>query len=195
MQNRRKIHFIKKRFQARFIALFCMLVFFGSVTIGGVLYYIINERITETLYRSHIKVRTVGEIVGPVILRVNVAVTIFIIVLGLLLAYLLLRRIEKQLLPFKDYSDRLAEGDLTVSVPDGDDELTADLTEGFNTMIDRLRDRFDSMKRRLVTIDDLLKKLEEITDERREVIRIEPILKELEKEIQGMKEDTETFKI
>ncbi len=195
MQDRRKIHFIKKRFQARFIALFCILVFLGSVTIGGVLYYIINRRLTETLYHSHIKVKTVGEIVGPEIVRVNLIVTLCIIAIGFLLAYVVLKRIERRLLPFRVYSERIADGDLTVGVPEQGNDLTDELSGGFNAMVDGLRERFNAIKMRLVTIDGLLQKIDDMADEKKDTGMIEPLLKEVEREVEGMRRDAGGFKV
>ena len=195
MQNRRKIHFIKKRFQARFIALFCILVFLGSMVIGIVLYYTIDNRLTGTIYHSHIKVRTVGEIVGPAIFRVNAIVTLCIIAIGFLLTYIILKRIERRLLPFKVYSDRLAEGDLTVRAPEQEDDLTDELGEGFNAMVDGLKERFKTIKMRLSTIDNLLQKIEDMAEEKKDTAMIEPLLKEVEREVEGMKNDAEGFKV
>ena len=195
MQDRRKIHFIKKRFQARFIALFCILVFLGSVTIGGVLYYIINRRLTETLYHSHIKVKTVGEIVGPEIVRVNLIVTLCIIAIGFLLAYVVLKRVERRLLPFRVYSERVADGDLTVGAPEQKDDLTGELSQGFNAMVDGLKERFDAIKMRLVMIDSLLQRIEDMSDKKMDASTIDPIFKEIEKEVNEMKRVVEGFKV
>lgn len=195
MYDRRKIHFIKKRVQVRFMALFCLLVLLGSVAMGGALYYLIDKRLTETLYQSHIKIRMVGEIVGPVIFNINTIVSLMVIVLAFILAYTVTRRVEKQVLPFMDFAERLGRGDLTLEVPYPNHDLMEDLTIYLNSMIRVLRGRFDLMREHLSSIKNLAEGLEEKIRGNRPLEELKPLYKTLEERIGELGKEVEWFKV
>ncbi|MFQ5901063.1 MAG: hypothetical protein ACE5IH_05850 [Thermodesulfobacteriota bacterium] len=145
MHNRRKIHFIKKRFQARFIIGFCSLIFLESLTSGIILYYVLNNTLTEAVFHVHLKAQTTGEIILPILVNINIIIAVVVISISIIMEAISIRRIKKTLFVFKEALTKVEYGDLRVRVSPKPYVLTDRLTGCFNDMVKSLRDKFDSM--------------------------------------------------
>jgi methyl-accepting chemotaxis protein len=117
MHQRRKTYYnIKKKFQRRFIGSFCFLFLLESVCIGILLYYLLNKTLSEALFVSHLKVRTTGEIIAPILLHANTSIAVIVVLAAAVFFFLSVNRIEATLHVFKNASEKVAHGNLTVTL-------------------------------------------------------------------------------
>lgn len=153
MHKRRKTYNIKKKFQTRFVFSFCFLFILESACIGIVLYYLLDKVLSEALFVSHLKVRTTGEIVAPILLHVNTSIAVIVILVAAVFFLVFVRRIEKTLFVFKEASEKVVNGDLTVTVSPQPSALTDRLTNCFNDATINLRKTLDSANDELIKIE------------------------------------------
>ena len=153
MHKRRKIYNIKKKFQTWFITSFCFLFILESASIGIVLYYLLNKALSEALFVSHLKVRTTGEIVVPILLHANTSIAVLIILVAVVFFLVSVRRIEKKLFAFKEASEKVVNGDLTVRVSPQPSALTDRLTNCFNDATINLQKTLGSANDELIKIE------------------------------------------
>ncbi len=195
MRNRRRIFFIKKRFQSRFIILFCLITLIGSVSLGITLYYLINKKLTAMLYLSHIRIRSVGEIIGPLIFNVNILISSIIIVIAFIVVYVVSRRVEMHLKPFKTFSERVAYGDLSAEVPYLHYDLTDELTTHFNSMVGALGGRMELIKAHLASIKSLVKRLNDMNNANRPLDDLKLVYNDLSERVSELQKEIERFKV
>lgn len=157
--RKRRQYFIDKRFQTRFILIFCLLVIMWTVLTSAVLYYFINNKLESEYYSSHLNFTTTGEIIAPIIFKVNFIAVAIISILAFITALLYVRRVENNFAKFKDAAIKITEGDLTITMPKiimG--STTDDLSENFNAMIASMRQGMVSISNRANVLDDEIKK-------------------------------------
>lgn len=159
--KRRRIYFIKKRFQAMFILGFSILIVLESLTIGALLYYLLYNRLNEAIYRSHIKIKTTGELIAPILINVNTAVAITVILIAIIFLLIIARRVEYSLGIFMESATRIGSGDLTCRIDDQYHLLTADLAHSFNKMTEGIKEKVDALKVNLEGIEDGIKSLDQ----------------------------------
>jgi methyl-accepting chemotaxis protein len=157
MQDRRKRYFIKSGFQTKFIISFCLLILVESIAIGVLLYFLINKGITESMYVSHFKIKTTGEIVAPIIYYVNIVAAAATVLSALVLSFFTISRIERSLVKFKEAAGKVKEGDLTVKLTHKYLDLTDELSNSFEGMLDGLCEKVKSMNSELNVIGDKVK--------------------------------------
>lgn len=138
--QKRRYYFIDKWFQSRFILIFCLFAIFWSVMTGMILYYMINNEIEAAYYSSHMKFTTTGEMIVPILIRVNLISAAVVSLFAFLMVLLDIKRLENYFMKFKDVADKIVEGDLTVAMPHtfmGD--IIDDVEDNFNAMTENIR--------------------------------------------------------
>jgi hypothetical protein len=80
--HKRQQFFVKGNFQIAFITGFIMLLFIEVIGAGVCIYRLSYEAIEASTYRSHISLESASQIIGPVILKVNMYVIFTSIILA-----------------------------------------------------------------------------------------------------------------
>jgi hypothetical protein len=70
-RGHRRRYFVQRRFQGRFIAAFVALAVAGGVAAAVISGVLVHRELTATLFRAHIAERSTGEMVLPLLVRVN----------------------------------------------------------------------------------------------------------------------------
>lgn len=78
--NRRRNYFIKKKFQANFIIRFCLLVIFGALMSGVIVYLASTSTVTTTFDNSRLTMKSTADFILPAVLLSSAVV---IVVIGL----------------------------------------------------------------------------------------------------------------
>jgi methyl-accepting chemotaxis protein len=103
----------------------------------------VDKELAVELYKSHIKIRTTGEIIRPILIRLNIIVLPFIIAIASIAVILLTRVIEIPLGDFKEVVRDFEGGSFgrrfSGDVPDK-------LSTGFNNMADEYEGTFITLK-------------------------------------------------
>jgi methyl-accepting chemotaxis protein len=129
--GKRKIYFINKDFQSRFILRFVAVATIWAAATIMLFVYLAGKRLDAIRYSSHIDIKTTSELLLPVAVGVH---TISFLVFAGILAYtikMLWKRLSPPLYSLKKDIVRIAGGDLAseVSLSQGEEfqQLAADL--------------------------------------------------------------------
>jgi methyl-accepting chemotaxis protein len=138
-RDRRRIHFIKKGFQAALIVIFVAVAALSVMGAAVALDLQVREALRASMYRSHIPLESTGEVIFPRVVRV-VAVVFAVFLLAVsALTLLVLNRVGREFRTLERAMARLGNGDLSASV-DGA-RWIPDLARLFNDATAALRNR------------------------------------------------------
>lgn len=157
--KRRRIYFIKKGFQAMFILGFFLLIVLEFLGIGTLLYFLLDNRLSAAIYMGHIKVKTTGELIKPVLINVNTAVALTVVLTAIILALIIIRRVEHSLNIFREAAKRVRNGDLTYRIDYQSHGLTGELIRFFNKMVGRIKEEVDALKSDLDGVEEEIRDL------------------------------------
>jgi len=138
---KRRTYYIKKVYQRRFIMKKVSLVIVGTLAANGLLYIFLQKWINDAMYRVHINVRSVSDVIASPILFTNLIV--FFLALGgsFLMISLGRRKLDMQFNSFVEGLRSLNRGDLTAEMKDLSNGDFVELSSGFNNTVRRLREK------------------------------------------------------
>ncbi len=145
--NNRKIYFIQKDFQSRFILRFVAIATSWAVVTVLLFAYLAKKRLDTLRYSSYVDIRTTSDLLLPITITAHV---ISLVIFAAILAYMiysLWKRLSSPLQKIKAAISRIAAGDLTGKVTVEHDEEFQNLAED----LDRMR---SSLSERIVRIKD-----------------------------------------
>ncbi len=136
MSRQRRIVYIKKDFQLRFILRFCAIVALGSLISAAALYYFSSDTITSTFHNSRLAMQTTSQVILPALL---ITMLINVVIAGAAVAFISLynsHKIAGPLFRFEKELNILAEGDYThrLNLREGDQLI--DLATSLNKFIE-----------------------------------------------------------
>ncbi len=88
----RRRFFVQRRFQGRFIAIFCVLALLAAAVAAAATGMAVDAALKEAMFRAHFSERSTGEIVLPVLLKLNALVAAAATLVSVLVAALIFRR-------------------------------------------------------------------------------------------------------
>ncbi|HSH71267.1 MAG TPA: methyl-accepting chemotaxis protein [Deferrisomatales bacterium] len=137
----RRILFIEKAFQLRFIAKVTAVVVLGTALTGGLLYLLADKEFGRAFYSAHYQARSSWELLLPAVLAASFLSMCIVAMVAVVLTLYDSHRIGGPMYRFRANLETIAGGDLTLvtHLRDGD-ELRA-LTEAMNGMTQSLRDK------------------------------------------------------
>lgn len=156
---KRRNFFIKKRLQSKFIFGFSLTVVVGFLASWAFVYYTIDKRLSEELYRSHIKIETTGEIISGVLLKINLVAIPLLILSAIAVGVFIVRNVTGPLRNFKEALEDFGRADLT---PKTLKNVPPELSMSYNTMIDNFSKTLRSIKRKGDELEKIIEELERI---------------------------------
>lgn len=166
---KRRIYFIEKSFQTRFILKFCVLVAVGGLLTIGMLYVLAMQSTTVSFVNSRVVVRTTADFILPIVIQTVAIVTILVGLATIVVTLFVSHKIAGPLYRFKKVMQALAEGNFSSDFRIRHLDQLQDLANAFNTMIVKIRtdlktlkDNFRSLKEKLDNISE-----QEITEHKR----------------------------
>lgn len=187
---KRKIYFIEKEFQAKFIFKFCILVAIGGLLTVGILYLMAMQSNTVSFVNSRVVVCTTADFILPILIQTVAIVTVIVGLATILVTLFVSHKIAGPLYRFKKVMQALIEGDFSSDFKIRHLDQLQDLADTFNTMIVKirtelkaLRDNFAALKTKL---DDIAEN--EVSEHKRPYLNeLKRISIELNKIIQQFK--------
>jgi len=144
--NYRKIYFIKKDFQSRFILRFVAIASVWAAATVVLFGYLAEKRLEEIRYSTHITIKTTSELLMPSTISAHV---VSLLIFAGILAYTmrsLWQSLSVPLFTIKKDIERIAGGDLTSEVALREHDEFQDLAVDLDTMRSKLRERIVSIK-------------------------------------------------
>jgi len=117
-ENIRKNYFIQKRFQAKFIFQFCLLVIIGLALSGGALFAYLYSKgtVTTAFVNSHLSIITTADYILPIVVAVSIVTMILISIATAITVMYLSHRIAGPLFNITKNLKTIGEGDLSLKI-------------------------------------------------------------------------------
>ena len=147
--HRRKQHFIKKGYQARFIFKFCLLVLVGGLLSTGLLYALSRGTLTSSFENSRLTVESTSVAILPAVVYTNLITLLLITVATILVVLYVSHKIAGPLFRFEKDLSEIAQGDLTKVIRLRRKDEVKDMAETLNRMTASLRERLVEVQARL----------------------------------------------
>ena len=154
---KRRTYYIKKAFQRRFIIRKIALVVVGVLAANLLLYIFLQKWIDDAMYRVHINVRSVSDVImtplfftNPIIFSLALGASFLMISLGR-------RRLDRQFHCFVEGLREVNRGDLTIEMKDLSNGDFDGLSGGFNHTVRRLREKIILIESGVVEVETIAK--------------------------------------
>lgn len=157
---KRRNYFIKKGLQSKFIFGFTLKVVLGFLASWLFVYYTVDKRLSEALYRSHITIGSTGEIIGDILLKVNLFAVPLLLLSAVGVGIYLVRHVTAPLWKFKEALEDFGRADLTQKTFFKDD--FPELSKSYNTMIENYSTVLSSVKGKGDELEKLIEELDRI---------------------------------
>lgn len=158
---KRRVYFIEKSFQAKFIMKFCGLVVFGGLLTMGLLYLWATKATTVSIVDSRVIVTTTAHYMLPLLIQTFVIVTLVIAIAAILLTLFVSHKIAGPLYRFKKVMEVISEGDFLSQVKIRKGDQLQDLAKIFDEMITKNRVKLKALKADLGIFREKLENISE----------------------------------
>jgi len=155
---RRRRYFINKGLQSRFILTFALIVVVAFFLNWQLVYYMVDKELAVELYKSHIKIRTTGAIIKPVLIKMNMILVPLLVVATTSAVILLTRAIELPIAGFRDAVEAFGEGKLSTRFTD---KAPGDLATGFNRLAEQYEGSFTRVDEEIRALESVVATIEE----------------------------------
>ncbi len=159
--QRRRIYFIEKKFQFRFILKFCVIVILGGLLTIGLIYYFAKQSTTVSFVNSRAVVKSTADFLLPILVQTVLVVMIFVGFATIILTLFVSHKMSGPLYRFKEVMDALGEGDYLSDFKIRKLDQMQDFANAFNEMIKKIRTQISVIKNESL---DLQKKLDSISE-------------------------------
>lgn len=157
MINKRRNYFINKTLQSRFIFGFTLKVVLGFLASWYIVYYLVDKKLSEAIYRSHINIGSTGEIIGDILLKVNLVAVPILVLAAIVLGEVMLKKITGPLKKFKEALEDFGRADLSTKILK---DAPSELSVSYNTMVTAFSKVFRSIKGKRDELDKVADELE-----------------------------------
>lgn len=153
-QHARKIYFIKKDFQKRFISEYILLTLLGVVIANLLLYILLIKGVDDAFYKAHIGITTTSEVVlSPLFFTATVVIALAV---AAVLATTVVNtwKVRNRLRCLAEGIYGLKTLDLTVQIKSyHGDLLIAEVRGIFNNSVKRLNEKIGSVKSEILALE------------------------------------------
>lgn len=145
-EHKRRQHFIKKDFQARFIIKFCLLVLAGAVISTLLVYLFTHGTLTSSFKHSRLVIRTTAEAILPAVLYTNLITLGLISLASIGITLFVSHKIAGPMYRMEEDLKVIARGDLKKKIRFRRDDQMTPLAESVNAMTASLNGKLKKLK-------------------------------------------------
>lgn len=158
---KRRVYFIEKKFQAKFILKFCALVALGGLLTIGLLYLLAMRSTTVSFVNSRVVVRTTADFLLPVLIQTVAIATIIVGLATIAVTLFVSHKIAGPLFRLKKVMGELENGDFSADFHIRHLDQLQDLATAFNEAIRKIREKIQALKDGLKVLKDGLDDISE----------------------------------
>lgn len=187
---KRRIYFIEKSFQAKFILKFCALVVFGGLLTIVLLYLLAMRSTTVSFINSRVVVRTTADFILPILIQTVAIVMIIVGFATVMVTLFVSHQIAGPLYRFKKIMQALAEGDFSGDFRIRLQDQLQELSTVFNHMITVTRSQIKTLRDNFLSLKDKLDNIsqDEVSEQKRTILsELQSIAVELNRIIRHFK--------
>jgi methyl-accepting chemotaxis protein len=142
----RRILYIKKDFQFRFILKFCLLVLVGGMISTGVLAYFSKGTLTSSFENSRLMIQKTSLAILPQVVYTNLITLVLISAATIAVTMLVSHKLAGPLFRFEADLKVIGEGDLTKVVRLRKEDQLKDMVQSLNNMTTSLHDKVSDIR-------------------------------------------------
>lgn len=151
---KRRIYFIEKSFQSKFILRFCGLVSAAGLLTIALIYFLAMRSTTVSIVNSRVLVKTTADFLLPLLLQTVGIVMIAISLATIIVTLLASHKIAGPLYRFKKALADLSEGDFSGEVKIRRFDQLQDLAVSFTDMITKTRGELKAIKDNIAALKE-----------------------------------------
>jgi methyl-accepting chemotaxis protein len=152
---KRKIVFIEKPFQTKFIFKFCLLALASMILASVVLYLISADTYTMTYRYSRLDMSPTSDAIGPALLGTNLAVLVALIAATIYLTLYISFRIGGPLFRFSQDMKMIGEGNLVKRINLREGDQLRKFAQVINDMAEQLHARASTIQEDIAQLNSL----------------------------------------
>ncbi|NQU74308.1 MAG: HAMP domain-containing protein [Candidatus Omnitrophica bacterium] len=195
-QNRRRNHFIKKRFQAKFILKFCLLIILSCFLMGVLVYFLSAKTTTTSFEDLHLIVKSTADFILPALVLSSLIAIIIISLASVGVVLFISHRIAGPLYRFEKSIEQIANGDLTVNTHLREKDEIKILADSLNELVNKMRESIAASQRGVTELENkAIHVKERLTKLGIAQNEIDEILKPCETVLIQLKQDLSHFKV
>ena len=149
---KRKIRFIRKDFQLRFILKFCLLVLAGTAISTGVLFFLSSGTLTSSFQNSRLVIKSTSAAILPLLLYTNLITLALITLATIVVTFIISHRLFGPLYRFKMDLAEIGKGDLIKEVRLRNKDQLTDFVLTINNMTSSLNSRVSDIEADLAEV-------------------------------------------
>ena len=187
---RRRHYFIDKKFQARFIVKFSLLVLAGGCVTIALLYFLGMQSQTVAIQNSRVVAKTTADFILPLLLQAVITVTLAVGITAGILSLLVSHKISGPLYRFRKVMESLESGDFSSEFHIRSKDQFHELAEEINRMIRNTKQELLKLKDNLASLKQKLDGLsgEDLPENKRAALtELKKITEELDRAIRHFK--------
>lgn len=157
--NRRRIYFIDKSFQFKFIVKFCTLIVIASLLTGILIYYFNRQTTTVAFENLKVVVKSTASFILPIVIQILIIVTLLVGSGMIIVTLVTSHKIAGPLYRLKVDLERIKNGDFSFTIKiRAKDQLQKVISEfddmrlGIKDSISTLRGNWESVKTSLLKL-------------------------------------------
>ena len=165
--QKRRVRFIKKDFQVRFILKFCLLVLAGTALSTGALFFFSSGTLTSSFQDSRLVIKSTSLAILPVVLYTNLITLALIALATAVVTFIISHRLFGPLYRFEKNLEEIGNGNLVKKIRLRKKNQLTDFVATINNMTSSLNSRVSHIEVGLAEIIETapLKNLPEETTE------------------------------
>lgn len=141
MKFKRRRYVVNKSLQVRYTLFFVISCLLGSIIATIAFNYLALKKFEALIWRTHINVKTTGEIVKPIFMYINAIDTLFVSILLIIIGILMIRKTAGPIYRMITDIMKVANGDLSVDITLRQKDEFKDVANELNNMVRNLRGR------------------------------------------------------
>lgn len=158
---KRRIYFIEKSFQAKFILRFCSLVALAGLLTIVMVYFLAMRSTTVSIVNSRVLVKTTADFMLPILIQTIIVVVVIASLATIVVTLLASHKIAGPLYRFKRSFEDLSNGDFSKDVKIRRFDQLQDVADAFNNMILKVRAGIKGIKEDVAALDQKIKEIPE----------------------------------
>ncbi|KPK41656.1 MAG: hypothetical protein AMJ78_04905 [Omnitrophica WOR_2 bacterium SM23_29] len=195
-KNRRRIYFINKKFQTKFILRFCLFVIFTSLVMIGLVYILSTKTTTTSFENLRLIVKRTSDFILPTLILSGLIASILVGSACIIIILFVSHRIAGPLYRLEKSLTEIGKGNLAVDVRlRKTDEIKA-LAASVNNMIRNLRDPISISQEKIKELENDVSRIKnELQQKGIAENEIDKTLRPFAQKIQQIKHNLSYFKI
>ena len=156
---KRRTYYIEKKFQAKFIIQFCLLLATGSLLTVALVYWLARHSTTVAIVNGHVAVHSTAEYLLPLMLQTVFIELVVASLATIVMTLLASHKIAGPLYRLKVMFSGLAEGDLSAKMNLRKGDQLKTVADAYNEAINKLNDKVARLKN-ASSMEDVRKQLD-----------------------------------